>query len=138
MAKLQNPPVYSSIDIKGVSLATSWKMWFSSLFTFLQNIANYSGNPVQVPVTGFNITIGNSSPVLTLNPAGTLATGTVVMPKVPADGMPVEVSSTQIITSFTLSPSAGQTIKNVPTALAAGIGFAYYYNASLSTWFRRY
>lgn len=138
MADPRQVPVYSAVDTKGGSLSDTWKMWFNWLSTFISHIVNYSGNPVQVPITGFSITIGNSSTVLTLNPAGTLAAGAVTMPTAPYDGMPIEIASTQIVTSFTLSPNSGQTIKNAPSALAAGVGLGYYYNASTTTWFRRY
>ena len=138
MANAPQPPVYSSVDKNGGALSGIWQLWFNSVTAYIQKIVNYSGNPVQVPLTGFSITIGDSSTVLTLNPAGTLATGTIIMPAHPYDGMPVEIASTQIITALTLSPNTGQSIKNAPSALAAGVGIGYYYVSSLSTWFRRY
>ena len=39
----------------------------------------------QVPTTGFTITLGNNDCNLILEPAGTLATGTVTMPATPSD-----------------------------------------------------
>lgn len=91
-----------------------------------------------VPVTGFSLTIGAGIQALILNPAGTLATGTVIMPAAPVDGQVTSVSSTQIITALTVSPNTGQSIANAPTTLAAGAGFRYLYRAANTTWYRVY
>jgi len=93
---------------------------------------------IQVPLTGFSITILTGTKDLVLNPAGTLALGTVTLPALPNDGDVVNVSSTQTITGLTVSPSAGQTVLNAPTTLSAGTGFGYIYSASSTTWYRRY
>ena len=137
------PPVESSVDLvdfKGqrVVLSFPWMQWFGMLKLFLQRIADYTTSSIQAPLTGFTITVGDRVLVLTLTPAGTLAAGTIVMPALPVDGQPFEASSTKIITALTVSPGAGQTINNAPTAMAAGIGFAYYYNQAAKTWYRRY
>lgn len=91
----------------------------------------------QVVTTGFSTTIGNGISTLILNPAGTLATGTVIMPSAPIDGQIQYVTTTQIITALTVSANVGQTVKNVPTTLAAGSAFSMIYQLSTLTWFRR-
>jgi hypothetical protein len=91
---------------------------------------------VQTPVTAFSITIANGINSLILNPAGTLATGTIIMPAAPVDGQIENVSTTQTITALTVSANAGQTILNTPTTLAEGTSFSYQYNLSTTTWFR--
>lgn len=97
------------------------------------------GYSVQVPTTGFTITIADNVSDLILNPAGTLATGTITMPANPIDGQKIRISSSQIQTALTLSPNSGQSIKNAPTALAtAGVGVGYTYQLSATTWFRQY
>lgn len=99
----------------------------------------------QTPATGFNITIPSTVDNLVLNPAGTLATGTIVMPATPIDGQRVVVSTSQIITALTVSPNAGQTLLNAPTTLQlwantagaiSGYGFSYIYILSITTWVR--
>ena len=93
---------------------------------------------LQAPATGFSITIAAGVRTLLLNPAGTLATGTITMPAAPINGQEIRVTSSQIITSLTVSPNASQSILAAPTTLAVGIGFAYIYNTSATTWYRLY
>ncbi len=107
------------------------------------NIINKKGTAdqsysLQVPSTGFSITISGDVKTLELNPAGTLATGTITMPASPIDGQEIRVSSTQTITALTVSPNSGQTISNAPTTLTAGTGFAYTYNLSGTKWIPLY
>lgn len=61
------------------------------------------GSPfdLYVPLTGFTITARNGK--LILNPAGTLATGTVTFPISPPDGAMFQLMSTQTQTAITLS-----------------------------------
>jgi len=95
--------------------------------------ATYTYN---VPVTGFSITIGAAIQYLILEPAGTLATGTITMPASPTDGYRVGIASTKIVTTLTLTPNTGQTIPNSPTALAAGVGVTFLYRSANATWYR--
>jgi hypothetical protein len=86
-----------------------------------------------VPTTGFSITIAGTTKTQILDPAGTLATGTITMPAAPRDEQIVRVASSQTITALTVSPNAGQSIKNAPTTLAAGGVFAYSYDLATAT-----
>lgn len=95
---------------------------------FLAQPADY-----QVPLTGFSITPIAGKTIL--NPAGTLATGTITMPATPFDGMMVRVSTTQTITSLTVSANTGQSISNAVTTLAAGGRLGYIYRAANATWY---
>lgn len=95
--------------------------------------ASYTYN---VPVTGFSLTIGAAVQYLILDPAGTLATGTITMPASPTDGFLVGFSSTKIVTTLTLTPNTGQTIPNSPTSLAAGVGLTFLYRSANATWYR--
>jgi hypothetical protein len=90
---------------------------------------------LQSPTAGFSITIANNVSKLVLNPAGVLATGTIVMPAAPIDGQEVEVCSTQTITALTVNANTGQTIRAAPTTLASGKGFRYLYTAGATTWY---
>lgn len=93
---------------------------------------------LQTPTTGFSITIGSGVKTLILNPAGTLANGTITMPASPINGQEVRVCSSQIVTSLTVSANAGQTITGAPTTIGVGGGFAYIYNSSGTNWYRLY
>ena len=52
-----------------------------------------------VPTTGFNNTISNTTVYYLVEPAGTLATGTIKMPAAPVDQQVVNIMSTQTITA---------------------------------------
>lgn len=114
-------------------VATAATLWRTFADRFIEQEYTYNA-----PATGFSLTIGNSVGCLILNPAATLATGTVTMPASPWDGQRVEVCSTQTVTTLTVSANTGQSIKNAPTMISAGSGFRYRYRASDTTWYRLY
>lgn len=88
------------------------------------------------PVTGFGIVIGNTVLTVVLDPAGTLASGSVTFPALPLDGQTLRIATTQSITALTLVAGSGQTIKNPVTALAAGTAVVYLYRGAAQTWYR--
>lgn len=93
------------------------------------------------PSTGFNITV--PTPVseqqwMIIRPAGTLAAGTITLPLntgVP-DGTQVLVTTTQIITSFTLALNGAANAYGAPTTLAANAFFTMRFNQSTNSWHR--
>jgi hypothetical protein len=94
---------------------------------------------VSVPLTGFTITA--PSPVtatfLLLNPAGTLATGTLTMPATPNDGGSFCVMSTQTQTALTVTANTGQTVAGTAvSALTAYVPACWRWWALTSTWSR--
>ena len=89
----------------------------------------------QVLTTGFTYTFAAGTQVLVINPAGTLATGTITMPASPSDGMTITFSSTKIITALTVNANTGQTINNAVTTLSAGQSVSYIYRLSSTAWF---
>lgn len=94
------------------------------------------GYTYNAPTTGFAITIANGVARLILDPAGTLATGTVTMPSTPADGQEVGISSTQIITALTISGNSGQTIADTVSTLAVGGAVTFKWVSGQSKWYR--
>jgi hypothetical protein len=70
-----------------------------------------------------------------MQPAGTLATGTITMPAAPADGMTITFSSTRTITALTVNANTGQSIVSAPTVLPANQVGAYVYRLSNTTWY---
>lgn len=93
------------------------------------------GYSFQTPTTGFSITLGNNTWHTILDPAGTLATGTITMPSTPIDGMLVEVRSSQVVTALTVSANAGQSIKGQPSSFAVGGTFSCIFRAANTTWY---
>lgn len=99
---------------------------------FFSGVASYS---LQVPLTGFTIQAGLGVAQLILNPAGTLASGTINFPLSPTDNQSFAIASSQIITALSLTATSA-TISNPVTTLGAG-GFAkYLYSSASTTWFR--
>ena len=90
----------------------------------------------QAPTMGFSYTFAAGTTLLIMNPAGTLATGTITMPSSPVDGMTVRFSSSQIITTLTVSPNTGQSIVGAITTLALGGSAQYMYRLANTTWYR--
>lgn len=89
------------------------------------------------PLTGFSITAATGTNVIQITPAGTLAAGTVVFPSTVVDGQRLRIFSSQIITTLTLTPGAGQTIVGgVTTLAAANTSVEYVYQQSNLTWYR--
>lgn len=91
------------------------------------------------PLTGATVQTPQSVHLVQVTPAGTIAALTWVLPAAPVvDGQVVKLFSTQIITSLTINPSAGQTINGAAvTSLAtANTGVEYVYSAANSTWYR--
>ena len=89
----------------------------------------------QVLTTGFSYTFAAGTQVLVINPAGTLATGTITMPAAPADGMTITFSSSQQITALTTAANTGQSIVGGVTFLPAKTGVSYVYRLASTTWF---
>jgi hypothetical protein len=89
----------------------------------------------QTPTTGFSYTFAAGTNVLVMQPAGTLATGTIIMPASPADGMTITISSTQVITALTIQGNTGQSIVGQPTVMNAGGAVTFVYRLSNTTWY---
>jgi len=89
----------------------------------------------QAPSTGFSYTFAAGVNVLVMNPAGTLATGTITMPASPADGMTITFSSTQTITALTVNANTGQSITGQPSSFGAGSSATFVYRLSNTTWY---
>jgi hypothetical protein len=93
------------------------------------------------PSTGFNDTV--PTPVseqqwMILQPAGTLATGTITLPLntgVP-DGTEVLITTTQIITTFTLALNGATAAFGAPTTLSANAFFRVRFYQATNSWYR--
>lgn len=92
--------------------------------------SNYS-----TPTTGSTVTMAANQPRAILNPAGTLATLTVSLPPTPVDNQTARVSSTQVITSLTVSAPGGASVLALPSDLVTGQSFEAIYRAADTTWY---
>lgn len=89
----------------------------------------------QTPTTGFSYTFAAGTQTLVMNPAGTLAAGTITMPAAPSDGMTITFSSTKQITAVTLNGNTGQTVVGGVSYLPANTSVAYVYRSASTSWF---
>jgi hypothetical protein len=130
-------PVYSQSNGDARRLSIS-----ALLSYFQQTFASPTvATNVYTPSTGFNITV--PTPVsqaqwMLLQPAGTLASGTITLPLntgVP-DGTEVLITSTQTVTSLTVALNGASNAFGAPTSLSAG-GFARLrFYQSTNSWYR--
>jgi hypothetical protein len=96
---------------------------------------------IYTPGTGFNITV--PTPVadqqwMLIQPAGTLATGTVTLPlntQTP-DGTEVLVTTTQQITAFTLGANGASQLYGAPATLSAQDFFRVRFVQATNSWYR--
>lgn len=102
---------------------------------FINGAVNDGSYSFQTPTTGFSITLANNIWHTILDPAGTLATGTITMAPNPSDGMIVNVRTSQTITGLTVSPNTAQSIKGNPTTLAAGGILECMFHTANTTWY---
>lgn len=109
---------------------------------FQQNFASPTlATNIYTPGTGFNIAVPtpvNAQQWMLIQPAGTLAAGTVTLPlntQTP-DGTEVLVTSTQVITSFTLALNGAANAYGAPTALAANGYFRMRFVQATNSWYR--
>lgn len=92
--------------------------------------------------TGFSVTISPSvdgnNVWLLLTPVAGYAAGTVVLPALAtlSDGQEVIVSTTQAITTLTVSLNGATAANGAPTTMAANAYFRLKYDATLSSWYR--
>jgi hypothetical protein len=129
-------PVYSPNN--GDARRTS----IGSLLTFFQQsfASPTLSTNLYVPGSGFNITV--PTPVsqdqwMLLQPAGTLATGTITLPLntgVP-DGTTVLITSTQEITLLTIALNGASAIYGAVTALGAGCAAVYRFYQPTNSWY---
>jgi len=130
-------PVYSPNN--GDARRTS----VGSLLTFFQQSFASPTLAVNlfVPGNGFNITV--PTPVsndqwMLLQPAGTLASGTITLPLntgVP-DGTTVLITTTQEITSLTIALNGASAIYGAVTSLAAGTATAIRFYQPTNSWYQ--
>ena len=129
-------PVYSPNNGDARRLPVS-----SLLAYFQQNFASPTmAVNLYVPTTGFSIPV--PSPVsqqqwILLQPAGTLASGSITLPlnTVTADGTEVLVTTTQAITSFLFSLNGATAVNGSVTTLRAGAAVRLRFYQATNSWY---
>jgi hypothetical protein len=112
-----------------------------ALVTYLQESWAAPGYQTQfiTPTTGFSqaVTDNSQSTWLIIQPSGTLATGTIVLPLASncIDGQEVMVSTTQEITALTVSGNSAIAVYGAPTTLAAETSFRLRYYLNTTSWY---
>lgn len=129
-------PVYVSNngDARKVSI-TQLLQYFQQVFASPTVATN-----LYTPGTGFNITV--PTPVseqqwMILQPAGTLASGTITLPLntgVP-DGTTVLITSTQEISSLTIALNGASAVFGAVTSLGAGCAAVYRFYQATNSWY---
>jgi hypothetical protein len=129
-------PVYSpnNGDARRVSMG-------SLLTYFEQTFASPDvATTVYTPGTGFNIAVATPTSALwvLIQPAGTLASGTVTLPLNTGtpDGTEILITTTQQITSFTLAANGAAALYGDPTTLSAEDFFRMRYVLATNSWYR--
>lgn len=87
--------------------------------------------------SGFSTTIPNGITIFIINVASLLGAGTVILPAIPSDGMPITIECPKGITLFTLQANSGQTISNnyLPSAIGVNTPLRLKYSGINSTWY---
>jgi hypothetical protein len=143
--QLSSVDTVSSGDLIAVYVPNNGDARKMSINTLLNYFQNTFASPdvftqLATPGTGFNLAVtnnGNNGWVL-LQPAGTLATGTVTLPlsSVAADGQEITITTTQQITSFTLAGNGATALYGDPTTLNAEAFFKMRFYRPTNSWYR--
>lgn len=111
-----------------------------SVYAYPGQISSTAGYTYAVVVTAFALTPFDTTMFVYINPAGTLATGTLTLPAHPGDGQRFSFESTQTQTAITVAANTGQTIASYGgAALTAGVAntiYTWMYIANQATWVR--
>lgn len=93
-----------------------------------------------VPTTGQTVTVQNSpAPLINflIDPAGTLAALTIVMPNAPHDGQQVAMCSKRQVTALTLQPGvSGGSFNITATTITINAGIIFTWFEAIKQWVR--
>ncbi len=105
----------------------------SGLGDFVPRVNPVFGQTTYTPVTGDSLTITTSQN--DINPAGTLAVLTIILPANPVSGFIYEFSTTQVLTSLLWSVAlSGGSTTGLPSALAQYGTIKIKWSSTLSRW----
>lgn len=131
-----------SLPFYSASAGADRRTSFTQLAELLQSLLTASGAAQQYAApnaTGFSVTV---SPVtagawvwLLMTPVAGYAAGTIVLPQSPSDRQEINVSTTQAVTTLTVSGN-GYTVNGAPSTLAANGFFRLKFDAVNQSWYR--
>ncbi len=89
-------------------------------------------------VTNVSIALADTTELLHMDHAGTVAAFTITLPAAPKDGQMVRMWARSAITTLTLNAGAGESIAtgSAITTLAAGASASFVHKLSNNTWYR--
>lgn len=96
------------------------------------------------PLTGVSQTIDANTRQVLIEPAGTIAAHTIVLPAASAlqDGQRLGFCTTQVVTALTVTAGSGTTVMNAPTAMLVPVATGaascveWIYYATTTKWYR--
>lgn len=88
---------------------------------------NYGGTSLTVvtPLTATTVAFAINQSLLSIQPAGTIAALTVLLPPSPGQGQKASMSFTQIVTTLTVQTSAGGAVGTTAGAVGAEISYRF-------------
>jgi hypothetical protein len=140
---LSDPNSGDQIPVYSPNNGDARRMPLSALLTYFQQqfAAPTMAVNIYTPGTGFNIaapTPVSQQQWILIQPAGTLATGTVTLPLNTStpDGTEILITTTQQITAFTLALNGAAAAYGDPTTLAAEDFFRMRFYQATNSWYR--
>ncbi len=140
---LSDPNSGDQIPVYSPNNGDARRMPLSALLTYFQQqfAAPTLATNIYTPGTGFNIaapTPVSQQQWILIQPAGTLATGTVTLPLNTStpDGTEILITTTQQITAFTLALNGAAAAYGDPTTLAAEDFFRMRFYQATNSWYR--
>lgn len=112
----------------------------------LMKVLSIGGGATQysTPLTGTTTTVAAQTRQVIINPAGTIAAHTIVLPAAASltDNQRLGFCTTQVVTALTVTAGSGTTVSNAPTAMLVPVATGaascveWIYVSSVATWFR--
>jgi hypothetical protein len=87
------------------------------------------------PVTTDSVTIATTTTTLLINPAGTIAALTLVLPA-GTNGRCITMASSQVVTTLTITPNGSDTVLGGLSAFTANGFFTLTFSSTLGKWMR--
>jgi ABC-type sulfate transport system permease component len=89
--------------------------------------SNYGGGSITTvtPLTATTVAFGVNQSVMWINPAGTIATLTVLLPPSPVAGQKAEMSFSQIVTALTVQTATGGAVQSTAGVAAAALIYRF-------------
>jgi len=139
-AQTTSPPIVNINQNDLVQIVKQGQGTAKSVYAAAGTVGGQVQYQYSVPATGFSIAVTNGNNWVLINPAGTLATGTITTPTTPGDGQRLCVMSSQTQTALTMTAATGQAFASyggaAVTALTANTPVCWFYIANQAVWVR--